>query len=92
VYDYWVHVSGMDAIKYIEVEWQDCNHFVGKFRLKPKAGTSGVKYLISKFGVKSRIQTNIEQQYLPRIMNYATSGHKLQGKAIKSGAMQNGQR
>jgi hypothetical protein len=37
--DYWVHAVGTDDIEYSEVEWQDCDHFVGKFRLKPKVGT-----------------------------------------------------
>ena len=35
MYDYWVYAVGMEAVEYIEVEWQDCDHFVGKFRLKP---------------------------------------------------------
>jgi hypothetical protein len=56
----------------------------GKFRLKPKVGTFKVKYPISEFGVKYRIQTNIELQYLPVIVNHITTGHKLQGKTVKS--------
>jgi dimeric dUTPase (all-alpha-NTP-PPase superfamily) len=84
MYDYWVHAVGMDVVEYIEVEWQDCDHFVGKFQLKPKVGTFRVKYPISEFGIKSQIQTNIELQYLPVIMNQATTGHKLQGKTVKS--------
>jgi hypothetical protein len=84
MYDYWAHAVGTDKIEYIEVEWQDCEHFVGKFRLKPKVGTFRVKYPISKFGVKSRVQTNIELQHLPVIVNHATTGHKLQGKTVKS--------
>jgi hypothetical protein len=47
MYDYWVHAVGMDNVEYIEVEWQDCNHFVGKFQLKPKVGIFRVKYPIS---------------------------------------------
>jgi hypothetical protein len=39
MYDYWVHAVGTDDIEYIEVEWKDCDHFVGKFRVKPKVGT-----------------------------------------------------
>jgi hypothetical protein len=35
IYDYCVHAVGMEAVECIEVEWQDCDHFVGKFRLKP---------------------------------------------------------
>jgi agmatine/peptidylarginine deiminase len=31
MYDCWVHAVGMDAVEYIEVEWQDCDHSVGKF-------------------------------------------------------------
>jgi hypothetical protein len=34
--------------------------------------------------VKSRIQTNIELQHLPVIVNHATTGHKLQGKTVKA--------
>ncbi len=57
---------------------------MGKFRLKPRVRTFRVKYPISEFGIKSRIQTNIELQYLPVIENHATTGHKLQGKTVKS--------
>jgi hypothetical protein len=31
MYDYWVHAVGTENIEHIEVEWQDCEHFVGKF-------------------------------------------------------------
>jgi hypothetical protein len=82
IYDYWVHSVGTDNMEYIEVKWQDCEP--GKFRLKPKVGTFRVKYPISKFGVRSRVQTNIELQHLPVIVNHATTGHKLQGKTEKS--------
>jgi hypothetical protein len=84
MYDYWVHAVGTNNIEYIEVKWQDCEHFVGKFRLKPKVGTFRVKDPISKFGVKSHVQTNIELQHLPVIVNHATTSHKLQGKIVKS--------
>jgi hypothetical protein len=83
MYDYWVHAVGTDNIEYIEVEWQDCEHFVGKFRLKSKVGTFRVKYPISKFGVKSPGQSFIELQHFPIIMNHATTDHKLQGKTVK---------
>jgi hypothetical protein len=84
MYNYWVHAVGTDNIEYIEVEWQDCEDLVGKSRLKPKVGTFMVKYPISEFGVKSRVQTNIELQHLPVIVNHATTGHKLKGKTVTS--------
>jgi hypothetical protein len=58
--------------------------FCWKFQLKPKVGTFRVTYPISKFGVKAGIQTNIELQHLPVIVNHATTGHNLQGKAVKA--------
>jgi hypothetical protein len=84
LYDHWVHAAWMDDVEYIEVEWQGCDHFVGKFRLKPRVGIFRVKYPISRFGIKSRLQTNIELQYLPVIVNHGTTGHKLQGNTVKS--------
>jgi hypothetical protein len=45
---------------------------------------SNIKYPIYDFGIKSRVQTNIELQHIPVIANYATTGHKLQGKTVKS--------
>jgi hypothetical protein len=31
MYDNWVHAVQMESVEYIKVEWQDCNHLVGKF-------------------------------------------------------------
>ena len=84
MYDYWVHTVTMDDVEYIEVEWQDCDHFVGKFRLKPQVAAFRVKYPICEFGITARLQTCIELKYLPVIVNHATTGHKLQGKTVKS--------
>ena len=84
MYDYWVHAVTMDAVDYIEVEWQDCDHFVGTFRLKPQVAAFKVKYPICEFGLNTRIQTSIELQFLPVIVNHATTGHKLQGKTVES--------
>lgn len=81
---YWVHSISMEAVKYMEVEWQDCDKFVGIFRLTPRVHAFRVKYPISEFGLNTRIQTSIELQYLPVIVNHATTGHKLQGKTVKS--------
>jgi len=82
--EYWIHAVGMEDVECIEVKWQDCNQFEGNFWLKPEVGTFRVSYPISEFGLKSRIKTDIELQYLPVIMNHATTGHKLQGKTVKS--------
>jgi hypothetical protein len=31
IYSYWINTIAMDDVKYIEVEWQDFDHFLGKF-------------------------------------------------------------
>ena len=43
-----------------------------------------MKYPICEFGLNTRIQTSIELQFLPVIVNHATTGHKLQGKTVES--------
>ena len=84
MYGYWVRSISMEAVEYVEVEWQDCDKFVGTFRLTPRIHAFRVKYPISEFGLNTRIQTSIELQYLPVIVNHAKTGHKLQGKTVKS--------
>ena len=84
MYGYWVYTISMEAVEYMEVEWQDCDKFVGTFRLTPHVHAFRVKYPISEFGLNTRIQTSIELQYLPVVVNHATTGHKLQGKTVKS--------
>jgi hypothetical protein len=84
MHGYWVHAVTMDAVEYIEVEWEDCNHFEGKFCLRPQVAAFKVKYPICEFGLTTRMQASIELQYLPVLVNHATTGHKLQGKTVQS--------
>ena len=65
------------------MEWQDCDHFVGKFRLTPEIASFKVKYPINEFEVKSQVQAEIRLQHLPVNVNHATTGHKLQGKTVE---------
>ena len=74
----------MELVEDIEVEWQDCDQFVGKFRLTPEIATFRVQYPIREFGLTTRIQTSMQLPYLPVIVNNATTGHKLQGKTVNS--------
>jgi hypothetical protein len=84
MYGYWVYSVGMDDVEHMESEWQDCDFFQGTFKLQPKVGTFRVKYPICEFGLNTRILTSIELEYLSVIVNHATTGHKLQGKTVKS--------
>jgi hypothetical protein len=71
------------------VEWQDCDHFVPKFQLKSETAVLKVKYPISELRQNSQVQARTELQYLPVIVNHATTGHKLQGKPVKSLVLSN---
>ena len=84
MYDCWVNSVSIEDVEGIEVEWLDCNKFVGTFRLTSHNGTFRVKYPICEFGMNQRVSTNIELRYFPIIANHATTGHKLQGKTVTS--------
>jgi hypothetical protein len=47
-------------------------------------GSNTSPQAICEFGLNTRIQTSIELQFLPVIVNHATTGHKLQGKTVES--------
>jgi hypothetical protein len=84
VYDCWVNSVSIEDVEQIEVEWLDCDKFVGTFRLTSQKGTFRVQYPICEFGINQRVNTNIEFRYFPVISNHATTGHKLQGKTVTS--------
>jgi hypothetical protein len=84
MYDCWVNSISIEDVEHIEVEWLDCDKFVGTFRLTSQNGTFRVKYPICEFGINQRVNTNIELRYIPIISNHATTGHKLQGKTVTS--------
>ena len=65
MYGCWVHTIEIDAVEYMEVEWQDCDKFVGKFQIQPEIGVFRVKYPISQFGLNTRVQASIELKYFP---------------------------
>ena len=84
MYGFWVYTISIESVEYIEVEWQDCDKFIGRFRLTPEVGVFRVNFPISQFGLNTRIQASIQLQYLPVVVNHATTGHKLQGKTVES--------
>jgi hypothetical protein len=84
MYGVWVYTISVEFVEYIEVEWQDCDKFIGRFRLTPEVGVFRVKFPITQFGLNTRIQTSIQFRYFSVVVNHATTGHKLQGKTVQS--------
>ena len=84
MYDVWVHTISIEFVEYIEVEWQDCDTFIGRFCLTPEVGVFRVNFPISQFGLNTRIQASVQLLYFSVVVNHATTGHKLQGKTVES--------
>ena len=84
MYGVWVYTISIEFVEYIEVEWQDCDKFIGRFRLTPEVGVFRVKFPISQFGLNTRILASVEFRYFSVVVNHATTGHKLQGKTVES--------
>lgn len=52
--------------------------------MTPKDGTFTVNYPIVEDGTKRRIKTLMKITHFPVLINFATTGHKLQGKSLNS--------
>ena len=85
MHGFWVNAVNIDQVECLELEWQDSPKFVGRFQVEPKQQ----KYLVS-FPIKerdkptTRVKTSIVLEQFPVVINFATTGHKLQGKSLLS--------
>jgi hypothetical protein len=79
---YWVNSVTVDEVDQLELEWQDYTRFRGKFRVSAKQGVYNVKFPVFEEGREMRVKTTIQLTQFPVVVNYATTGHKLQGKSL----------
>ena len=82
MFGYWVNSVNVDEVDQLELRWQDSDRFKGKFRVSPLSGKYNCMYLVSNFGRKMRVSTQIQFTQIPVLGNYATTGHKLQRKSV----------
>ena len=84
MHGYWVYTVKVDEVECLELEWQDSPKFVGRFRLGSKKETFTISFPITEQERKYRVKTSIVLEQFPVVINFATTGHKLQGKSMFS--------
>ena len=78
----WVYGIDIEDVDHLVLEWYKCK-FKGTFKVHPTSGNFKVQYPISEPGFHSgRMGSDIHFTYLPININFATTGHKLQGKSL----------
>jgi hypothetical protein len=82
MFGYWVNTVTVDEVDQLEFEWQDYDRFKGKFRVSAIKGVFNVKFPVTEMGKEVRVGTTIEITQFPAVVNFATTGHKLQGKSM----------
>jgi hypothetical protein len=82
MFGYWVNSVTVDEVDELELKWQDYDRFQGKVRVTAIRGVYKVKFPVFEMGKESRVATTIELTQFPVVGNYATTGHKLQGKSL----------
>jgi hypothetical protein len=84
MHGFWVNSVCVDDVESLELEWQDCSRFQGIFRVFPEQGTFVVSYPITEQEETVRVDTSMCLKQFPVLINFATTGHKLQGKSMES--------
>jgi hypothetical protein len=64
------------------LEWQNYDRFRGKIRVSSKQGVYKVQFPVSEMGREIRVATTMQLTQFPVVVNYATTGHKLQGQSL----------
>jgi hypothetical protein len=82
MFGYWVNSVSVDDVDQLEFEWQDYDRFKGKFRVSAIQGVYNVKFPVIEMGKEIRVGTTIQLTQFPAVVNFATTGHKLQGKSL----------
>lgn len=84
---FWVNSVDIDEVEYILLRFDKSykDTFQGQFRLKPQQAKFIVEYPSnSELGNKKRDRVHMEISHFPLLLNFATTGHKLQGKTMKT--------
>jgi hypothetical protein len=85
VHGRWVYAVDIDDVDHIVLRFDKSYHptFEGTFKLKPRERRFLVEYPIEGgLGGKKRVNVNLTLNHFPIIGNFATTGHKLQGKTM----------
>ena len=79
-----MYAVNAEDIEYILLRWTEDSTFSGTFTISPKHFKCTSTFEISDFGRKQKTNAHTNVLQLPISINHATTGHKLQGKTVKS--------
>jgi hypothetical protein len=81
LHGYWVYAVDIGDVDHLEMQWKD-SRFEGKFKLKPQTSTCRANFPVYEYGTRMVLQAGIKIDHFAVVVNYATTGHKLQGKSL----------
>lgn len=82
LYGKWVYAIDIEDVDYLVLKWSD-SKFKGRFKIKPESGAFRAKFPVwSENGSMTRLPQTLAIEHFPILVNYATTGHKLQGKSV----------
>ena len=82
LYGKWVYAIDIADVDHLVLRWTD-SKFRGCFKLHPKDSMFDVRFPV--WDTTGRMQREVQRihlHYIPMLINYATTGHKLQGKSL----------
>ncbi len=78
----WVYAIDISDEDHILLRWTD-SVFEGTFKIKPESRVFKCRFPVwDEFGRMKRISQSMTIEHFAAIVNYATTGHKLQGKSL----------
>lgn len=82
MYGKWVYSIDIADVHCLVLEWTD-SKFQGKFRIYSETGLFTCRYPVwNDNGNMHRVEQSMTIEHFPILMNYGTTGHKLQGKSL----------
>lgn len=82
VHGKWVYGIDIDDVDHLVLEWTD-SKFEGTFRLCPTTSLFTAQFpLWDENGKVKRVHQSLNVTHFSLVINYATTGHKLQGKSL----------
>ena len=84
MHGFWVYSVAVNDVEYLELEWQDASRFKGTFQVHSKKAMYVVDFPMPQHKKRIRLKTKMILEQFPVVINFATTGHKLQGKSLVS--------
>ena len=85
VHGRWVYAVDIDNVDHVSCSFDESYHpkFQGSLKLRPRGRRFIVEYPVEEeIGSKKRVKVNLEISHFPILINFATTGHKLQAKTM----------